>query len=537
MRHFVFLFIASLLLGFSLPAQDMQKNLRQHVQFLADDLMQGRMTASREEQLCAAYLFAQWGSMGYAPAFEKKWLQPFSFPKERLPATNPVCVCDGEPITHQRIRVLPFSGKKKAKGKLLYLSADSLSATAIAAQVKGRILCLSADSVLQNPHAPEGGALALREQAEKAQQAGASGLIFYASSALCTAAKWSFSGFRSLDIPVVLVADLSATYSRAVLKASVEETWAVGHNVGGWLNRNRPFTIILGAHYDHLGWGENGHSLSTEIPSIHNGADDNASGVSALLEISRLLARDTAFPFNVLVLGFSGEELGLLGSRYLADHSPVDISRVQCMLNYDMVGRVDSNATLILNGIGTSPSFGEWVSRYKGFFNLKTTASGMGPSDHSSFYKKQIPVIHFFSGLHQDYHKPQDDESKINYPALEEVVKLSVQFLKDLPGSEKIAFTHTNDASQAATPRFKVTLGIFPDYTYTGTGVRADGISPGKPAAAAGLQAGDIIIGMGNVVIHDMMSYMQALSSFSKGSEAIVRLLRDKKEMEITIRF
>ena len=532
--YLVFCFLQIFFL--SVHAQELQDRLRQHVQFLSDDLMQGRMTGSREEMLCATYLFSRWATMGYKPMFGKSFVQPFPFPLQRTPDTNLFCQINGKYIDPKNIKVLPFSGNKKAKGQVVHLSSDSLLVSA-KASVKGVVVCLSAESLLKDPHLIAGGAAALRSVAERAERAGAKGVVFSSSAEVFHKTEWSFTGFHSLAIPVLLVADFPDNVRSISMKGGVKEEWATGRNVAAWLNRNRPSTIILGAHYDHLGWGENGHSLSTEIPAIHNGADDNASGVAAILEISRLLAKDTSFPHNIIVVAFSGEELGLLGSKHFVRHAPVDWSAVQCMLNFDMVGRIDSSSTLILNGVGTSPFFSDWVKNYKGFFHLKTTESGMGPSDHSSFYQKDIPVLHFFSGLHQDYHKPQDDESKLNYKGLEELVQITTQLLHDIPGGQKLAFTKTKDAKQETAPRFKVTLGIMPDYAYSGKGVRADGISEGKPAAMAGLQPGDVIIGIGEYSVEDMMGYMQALSQFSKGTQTHVRFLRNKQPMQLDIQF
>jgi C-terminal processing protease CtpA/Prc len=207
------------------------------------------------------------------------------------------------------------------------------------------------------------------------------------------------------------------------------------------------------------------------------------------------------------------------------------------MINLDMVGRLDEENTLAINGVGTSP---EWtpVIDAIGMDSLKiiTKESGTGPSDHTSFYLKDIPVLHFFTGTHEDYHKPSDDADKINYGGIYAVAAFIDSLITRLDGQPKLAFTRTRDESENA-PKFKVTLGVVPDYMFDGVGMRIDGVSDGRPASRAGLKTGDVVIKMGEVEVKDMMSYMTALSKFESGDTTTVTIKRESEELSFPVTF
>lgn len=311
-----------------------------------------------------------------------------------------------------------------------------------------------------------------------------------------------------------------------------------GQNVVGWIDRGAKHTVVLGAHYDHLGYGGHG-SLHTGVEEIHNGADDNASGVAAILMLAdRLSQADEYNHFNYLILGFSGEELGLYGSKLWLEHTDFPLENISCMLNFDMVGRLNEERVLVVNGVGTSPGWKESLSKVAGAFQLKTTESGIGASDHSSFYFKDIPAVHFFTGQHSDYHKPKDDAQLVNYEGIEDIVEMVLDLLTILPGDKKLEFTKTKAAQDSREQaRFKVTLGVMPDYVFTGEGMRVDGVLDGRPAAKAGMEAGDVIIGIGEHEVKDIYGYMAALAKYEAGDEAEVRFVRKGKEMTLKVVF
>ncbi|REJ80210.1 MAG: PDZ domain-containing protein [Bacteroidetes bacterium] len=319
---------------------------------------------------------------------------------------------------------------------------------------------------------------------------------------------------------------------------SYEKILKNGNNVLAYIDNKAPYTVVIGAHYDHLGYGEHG-SLYRGKAEIHNGADDNASGTAVLIELGRYVKAKKMNKNNYLFAAFSGEEKGLLGSSHFVKNPTVELGNVSYMINMDMVGRIKPDEkTLIINGSGTSPRWKTLLDSVSvDGIKIRDTESGVGPSDHTSFYLKDIPVLHFFSGTHNDYHKPSDDEDKINYDGTMSVMNIIKNVLHHTENSGKLAFTKTKEDKNEDAPRFKVTLGVVPDYGYDGEGMRIDGVSDDKPAAKAGMEAGDVVIQMGEHKVHDMMSYMKALSKFSKGQTVKVKILRGNKEMEKDVTF
>ncbi len=308
-----------------------------------------------------------------------------------------------------------------------------------------------------------------------------------------------------------------------------------GRNVGAFINNNSDHTIIIGAHYDHLGYGGEG-SLHIGEPEIHNGADDNSSGVAALLALAGYYSK-TKMNSNFLFLAFSGEEKGLWGSNFFVDNSPLELDDINYMINMDMVGRLNEDRQLAIYGTGTSPVWDKALKSVRSpIFKFSIKESGIGPSDHTSFYLEDIPVLHFFTGQHEDYHKPSDDHDKINYAGIEDIVAFISLINDSLNSKGKIEFTKTKDESTEA-PDFKVTLGVIPDYLFDGKGMRIDGVREGRPADNAGMVKGDIVVQMGQLEIVDMMSYMKALGAFNPGQKVRVKVNRDGKILDKDVQF
>ena len=308
-----------------------------------------------------------------------------------------------------------------------------------------------------------------------------------------------------------------------------------GTNIIGYIDNGAPKTIIIGAHYDHLGYGGENSLYRGEEKAIHNGADDNASGVAIMLNLASKL-KNTNKGNNYLFMSFSGEEMGLLGSNYFVKNATLDLDSVNYMFNMDMVGRLKQDSTLAVYGVGTTPVFKHVINASNNKFKLIEKESGVGPSDHTSFYLNNIPVLHFFTGQHEDYHKPSDDFDKLNYEGMETISNYIYDIITDLDDNGELAFRKTKNESEDA-PRFKVTLGVIPDYMFDGKGMRLDGVSEDKPAQKAGLQKGDVVIQLGENEITDMMSYMKALSKFEKGSTTTVKVQRGDKIVEAPVTF
>jgi hypothetical protein len=324
-------------------------------------------------------------------------------------------------------------------------------------------------------------------------------------------------------------------HQEAEFTSEKNDSTETGENVIGYIDNKAENTVVIGAHYDHLGMGGEG-SLYREGEAIHNGADDNASGVAMMLHLAdSLQKKDSPKNNNYLFIAFSGEEEGLLGSNYFVKNPTIDTKKVTYMLNMDMVGRLNSENTLAVYGVGTSPILKQTVNANAGDLNIAENESGVGPSDHTSFYLADIPVLHFFTGQHEDYHKPSDDTEKVNFEGMELVSNYIFSIIKDLDSQKKLPFKKTKNESEVV-PDFKVTLGVVPDYLFSGKGMRIDGISEDRPAQKAGLQKGDIVVKMGDYEVTDMMSYMKSLSKFEKGQTTKVTIDRsgELKKVEVT---
>lgn len=306
-------------------------------------------------------------------------------------------------------------------------------------------------------------------------------------------------------------------------------------NVVGFLDNNSDKTIVIGAHYDHIGKNEYRQSLAPQLQNqIHNGADDNASGVAGLLELAKRFAtNDEKEKFNFIFVCFSGEEIGLIGSKAFVENI-TSVAKIDMMINMDMIGRTDNENHLYVGGVGTSPLFLDYFSKNKSEnFNIVIDNSGIGPSDHTSFYLKDIPVLFFFTGSHSDYHKPSDDYEKINLEGLKEIVNFIETLTLKLSVESKIPFTKTKTKSEGRSTSFKVTLGILPSYSNSETGLLIDNVTENKPADKAGLKQGDIIIGINKYKVTDIYSYMDCLSKLKHGETIKIFFLRGNKKYKV----
>ncbi len=312
-----------------------------------------------------------------------------------------------------------------------------------------------------------------------------------------------------------------------------------GRNVVGFLDNQADLTIVIGAHYDHCGLGFDHNSLDANPEGkIHNGADDNASGVAGVIELARYFSTNgIKEKYNFLFMTFSGEELGLIGSKKWCEKPTMPLSNINYMINMDMIGRLnDTTHKLIVYGIGTSSAWKPSLTKVNHSFSIKQDSSGVGPSDQTSFYLKDIPVLHFFTGQHSDYHKPTDDLDKINYKGEASVLELIVDLIMDLNEQPKLPFYKTK-SPESTTSSFKVTLGVMPDYAFDGKGLRLDGVTDDKPASKAGLQQGDIILRMGDTNIDNIQDYMKVLSQHKKGDQVEVLIQRGSQQLWKTVVF
>jgi len=515
------------------------QNLQGEIGYLASDKLEGRRTGTPGEKLAYEYVSDQFKNIGLFPkGDDDSYIQTFEINegKQILPATH-LSINNTELVVTTDYFPMIFS----ADGKVTANVSPALLEKGAPWfwDLKDLI-----DTHKNNPHFDL--EAAVKDKATDVAGKGATALVVYNTGA--TEDGLNFDGKEKsapVKIPVIfLTKDAAAKYIGdktsnydVTLSVALGDKKRNGHNVNGFINNGAPSTIIIGAHYDHLGYGEDHNSLWTGPPAIHNGADDNASGTAAVIEMARLLKNSKLKNYNFLFLCFSGEELGLLGSKYFTDHPTLDLSSVDYMINSDMVGRLnDSTHTITIGGYGTSPSWGQILESQTKVFKVHFDSSGIGPSDHTSFYMKDIPVLFFFTGVHKDYHKPSDDVDKINFPGELAVIKYMYHVVEQTNKMGRLSFLKTREPKMDG-KHFTVTLGIMPDYSFEGKGVRADGIIDGKAAQKAGLLTGDVIIKLGDFSCTDLNTYMNALSTYRKGDAATVTVLRGGKEMTFAVVF
>jgi aminopeptidase YwaD len=505
-------------------------NLQTHISFLADDKLEGRRAGTNGEKLAMEYIKSQFeknrleskGSSG-------SYYQSFEIWEGRNFENNSYLHINGEEIKAGDFYPLPCSPK-----------IDLESSPSIALKESGVPWFLDIKDDLNaaknNPHFN-----LMRFLIDKAKimaKKGATALFVYNSDA--QAEDDYYDPKQIMDITAIPIIKMSHRIAKKFfvdetatliinLKIAFQDNIRTGHNVVGYINNGAATTICLGAHFDHLGFGEDGNSLLlTGGHLVHNGADDNASGIAALIELSRLLKKSKYKTNNYLFIAFSGEELGLFGSKYFVEHPTIDLSMANFMINMDMIGRLNEKKVLTIGGYGTSTTWQRLFNSLDKNKNIivKFDSSGTGPSDHTSFYRKNIPVLFFFTGIHSDYHKPTDDADKINYTGENYIVQYIYKIIEAVDKQSKLVFTATREQQSVTMTNFSVTLGIMPDYTFNGVGVRVDGVSEGRPAQKSGLATGDIIMQLGEYPVSSLEDYMQALNKFKKGDKTKVSIKR-----------
>ena len=511
-------------------------NLKKHVQFLASDALEGRRTGSKGEILAMEYIIDQYKQMGLTPKGVNGFMQEFEINEGKQIDANNHLKIEGKSL-HLVDDYFPlaFSALKTVKG-------NTAAALNEANLPWFKDLAELLEENKTNPHFDIDEAIKKEVVAATAKKATA--LFFYNSSTMVDNVQFNKNDRTApVAIPVVYLTkaglkkylpdftasvniDLNIAYSERIRKA---------RNVVGYINNNATNTVILGAHYDHLGYGEDKNALDTGH-IIHNGADDNASGTAALIELTRSLIKKSPANNNYLIIHFSGEELGLFGSKYWLENPTTTITP-NYMINMDMVGRYDTARKLTVGGYGTSPVWGNIIPSVSGSLAIKIDSAGSGPSDHASFYRKDMPVLFMFTGSHPDYHKATDDWDKIHYEGEREIIRLVYKIIEQADTKGKLPFTKTAEQQMGRSTRFTVSLGVIPDYGFSGTGMRIDGVSPGKLAEKKGLQAGDILLQLGDYKFADVNSYMQSLSKFKKGDKTVLIIKRGTEEKKIELEF
>jgi aminopeptidase YwaD len=524
-------------------------SLKADISYLASDALEGRMTGEAGEQLAAEYIAKRFTEIGLTQIpGQQNFFAEFDFSAMPVIGEHNSLLVDGRELTQgDDFYPVSWSASGSATGKLIdvgfAIEDGELKHNDFSTEIPDSAIFLidisSPDGI--HPHSKFLKHHDVLSRISAAMRYNPMAVILHTKDAHADipTSEMRRSG-RVVSIPVLFLNDKTLIKSGENISLSVDikREDKVGRNVLGYLNNGAANTIVLGAHYDHLGFGEEHSSLHRGEKAIHYGADDNASGVAAIIALADWAKTDGPKTHNYIFAAFSGEELGLLGSNALVKDSIIDLNSLSFMLNFDMVGRLDSvKNTLIVSGSGTSPQWSFLDSARYDFVKIKLNESGIGPSDHTPFYLKNIPVLAFFSGTHPDYHKPTDVESQINYAGLIKILDVAKDVIVQASATPKLEFVKTKDDEGRGSPRFKVTLGVVPDYAYSGNGMRIDGVSAGKPAEVAGLQAGDIVVKLGDLPVNDMTSYMKALGYFAKGDSTEALILREGVELTKPIRF
>ena len=323
-------------------------------------------------------------------------------------------------------------------------------------------------------------------------------------------------------------------------RTELMKTRDTAYNVVGYIPAANDTTVIIGAHYDHLGWGAEGSRYEGDEPMIHNGADDNASGTAAVLELARyfISVRDR-LRYSLLFIAFTGEEAGMLGSTHYVQHMTVDSSKVRMMVNLDMVGRLREQEGLAVFGTGSAAEFKDYFDSLEcDKFKIISKESGIGSSDHSVFYNREIPVLFFFTGAHEDYNRPSDDVDKINCDGVVNVAELVGAVAEHFDSTGGVlTYQKTKSDGRSSRGHYTVTLGVVPDFIAEVKGLKVNGVSADRPGERAGIKEGDIIIEMGGTSVGDIYDYMGALGKFQKGDSTEVVVVRGADTLSLNVLF
>ena len=560
-----------------------------HIKYLASDNLKGRLTGTPGSKLAIDYISKHWEAQGIEPAGTKGYKQSFSFINNvSLGQRNMLRIRNSRKqyIVQKDFIPIGSSGNGSVNEDVVFIGYgldinDSLSWHDYAeVDVRGKWVLLLLDGPDgDSPHSPYGRHKTLYNKIIVARDHGAGGILFMNRLQIADEGNLRTLQYRqsssTAGLPVIQIThsvaneilinhDQSITALRSKLdeqliplsflvdckvSANVKLKFAkeTASNMIGLIEGNDPVLkdeyIVVGAHFDHLGLGgRRSGSLDPDTLIIHNGADDNASGIAGILELShRLMSNRHLLKRSVLVICFDAEEKGLLGSKYYAENPVRNISNTAMMVNMDMIGRLNDNP-VILGGVGSSGNFENIIAdaRNNHTLDVETNMGGMdfGRSDHASFYRENIPVLFFFTGAHEDYHKPTDDWDKIDYQGEKEILDfiydliIDISQLQEKPAFAEIETNTTNNQN----PVFKVTFGVIPAYGSQKVGLEIDGLSKKDgPAAKAGMKKGDIITAINGKDVRNIYDYMARLTDLKPGQKVKVTINREDDERELIL--
>jgi aminopeptidase YwaD len=526
------------------------KRMEQDLFFLSSDALKGRKPGTAEADVARDYIVGKMLEYGIEPMGENGYFQKFPVPEyaEVNYGATKLWIGKTHLAGHEDFYPVSISATTGlVEEKTVYVgygitTEDGTYDDFAKIDVAGKIAVMnvsSPDGI--HPHSAYAAYHSLNERVANLVEKGATGVLLINPEATASDTREFFKSINGSTVPVFFVRNekwavkLMKRSLKTAIAVDMSERFSDGYNVIGYIHNNKRKTVVLGAHYDHLGMGGE-NSLYKGPAAIHNGADDNGSGTTLLLEAMRYYAQRKDTNYNYLIQFYSAEELGLIGSKYWTNHPTFPLKEIEFMINSDMVGRLRENR-LQLSGTGTAVEWDEILDSPILGLDLKKDPAGVGPSDQTSFYYKDIPVLHLFTGTHNDYHKPTDDAEKINYKGMAKLTSLVYTITARSANYEGLNFQRTTSSEQKTTPNFSVTLGVIPDYLFGGPGLRIDGATEGRPGANAGLQAGDIILKIGDITIDDIYAYMTALGAFKKGDTTSLRFSREGQVIESEITF
>jgi len=561
------------------------KELQDHIKYLSSDSLKGRMTGSQGDSLAAEYIKNALASFGFVP-LSGDGFQRFRVTSRLVAGSENALSINGKEYSSEKdFMPFAFSSNSGHESEVIFagygflISEDSLKWNDYkGVDVKGKwVMILRADPEIDNAVSPYIPYSRDRDKAMLAKDMGAAGVLLVSGPAFDP--QDTFESLNSedfsVDIPALRIkrelADL-ILLKKGTTIASLEQklnssgkpsSFRTGITASGKAEIIREMNvtrnvvmvlpgedeqlkneyIILGAHFDHLGMGGSGSSsMAGDTVAVHHGADDNASGVSMMLELAEKFARTKgSHKRSIICIAFAGEEQGLLGSKYFAENPGIDLAKANVMINLDMVGRLQETNTLQLSGVGTAEGLKELVTSETDTNLIKLVFSdeGYGRSDHTSFYGKNIPVLFYFTGAHLDYHKPSDTYDKINYPGMVTISSLIFKVAEKLASSpERLRFRESGPKPETGriTRKKMITLGIMPDFAgIVKNGLRADEVYPGRPGALGGMKKGDIITSINGKTVNNIQDYMFRMGQVKYGQMITVEVLRDDKKIILLI--
>ena len=529
---------------------DATKRMENDLFFLASDSLKGRKPGTVEADVARDMIAGRMLELGIEPMGENGYFQKFPVPEYAAVDYDATNLSVGRAPLQGHVDFYPVSISShtgKASGKTVYVgygittedgSYDDFNGLTIDGAIA--VMNVSSPDGI-HPHSAYAAYHSLNQRVANLVEKGAKAVLLINPDGTASDTQEFFKSINASTVPVFFVRNkamankLMKRSQKVVVSVSMSERFSDGYNIIGYIHNNKRKTVVLGAHYDHLGMGGE-NSLYKGPAAIHNGADDNGSGTTLLLEVMRYYAQRQDTNYNYMIQFYSAEELGLIGSKYWTNHPTFPLKEVEYMINSDMVGRLRDNR-LQLSGTGTATEWDEILDTPIHGLDIKKDPAGVGPSDQTSFYYKDLPVLHLFTGTHDDYHKPTDDAEKINYKGMAKLASLIYTITARTANYENLTFQKTTSSEQKTTPNFSVTLGVVPDYLFGGPGLRIDGATEGRPGANAGLKSGDVIMKIGDIAIDDIYAYMTALGAFKKGDTTALVYVRDGKEVETEVTF